>query len=73
MWVITAVEFKRFVTGTGILGIFVYKFSYWQEACQVILYLVYKSFEIDLYCAVMSFGEAICLKIEGCKEFLLDS
>ena len=68
-----AVEFEKRVAGTGIFGIIVYKLSYWQEACPVILLLVYKSSEVCLYCAVLSFCLAIGLKIENPRESSLNS
>ena len=42
-----AVEFERRVVGAGIFGIFVCKLSYWQEACPVILLLIYKDWDLS--------------------------
>ena len=68
---VAAVEFKRCVAGIGIYGIAVCKFSLWQEACPVILFLVYKGSEVCLYCAVLPFGLVISLRTESPKVFFL--
>ena len=69
---VVAVEFKRRMASTSILGIVICKFSYWQEVCPVILFLIHKGPEVCLHCTVLSFGLAIGLKIKSCRKFSLD-
>ena len=70
---VAAVEFKMCVSNTGIFGIVLCKFSYWQEACLVILFLVHQSSEVCFYCAVLPFGLAINVRMESCRESSFDS
>ena len=72
MWVVAVIEFKRHVIAIGIFGIIIYKLNHWQEMCLVILFSVYKNFKVCFYYAILSFYLAINLRIEGCREFLLD-
>ena len=72
-WVIVTIELQKHVICLSIFDIIIYKLSYWQKVCLVILFLIYKKFEICLYCTNLSFYLAIDQKMKGCKEFLFDS
>ena len=67
-----AVEFERCVAGASIYDIVVYKLSYWQEACPVILLPVHKGSEVCLYCTILSLCLAIGLRMESRRESSLD-
>ena len=69
---VAAVEFKRHVAYTCILGIVVYKFSHWQEVYPVILSPVYKRSEVYLHYAILFFCLTIDLKMESNGEFFLN-
>lgn len=53
--------------------IVIYKFRYKQIFYLVILLVIDKSPKLGLYCIVLSFDLAICLKIEGDRELLFDT
>ena len=72
LWMEAAVEFKRRMADISILSIVVCKFSHLQDACLIILFPVYKSSEVYLYCAVLPFGFAIGLRMESYRESFLD-
>lgn len=56
-----------------IFYIIIYKFRYKQIFYLIILLLIDKSPKLDLYCIVLFFDLAICLKIKGDRELLLDT
>ncbi len=64
---VSAMEFKRGVTGAGILGIVVGKFRHWQQSCPIILLPIDECFEVYFYRAILSLGLAICLQLESCR------
>ncbi len=68
----TAVQFERYVTGTGVFRIIVGKFSHWYEPVPIILLEIDQSSEIGLYRAVLPLGLAISLSVESSGEPLLD-
>ena len=70
---VAGIEFEKRIASIGICGIVICKFSHWQEAYLIILFLVNKDSEICLYCAVLPFGLAISLRIESRREFSFDS
>lgn len=61
------------MTSICISYIVIYKFHYKQMFYLVILLLIDKSPKLGLYYIVLSFDLAICLKIEGDRELLLDT
>ena len=70
-WIEAAVEFKRRVASADIFGVVLCKLSHWQEACLVILLLVYKGSEVYFHCAVLSLCLAIGLRMESRRESFL--
>ena len=72
-WIKAAIEFKRCVAGAGIFNMVVCKLSHWQEACSVILLLVYKSSEVCFHCTVLSLCLTIGLRTESRREFFFDA
>lgn len=66
------VEFKKYKANTCIFGIVVYKFCHRQKLCPIILLLINKYLEINLYCAILPFNLAIYLNIKCNRELLLD-
>ena len=70
---VATVELKRQIVNIGIFGIIVYKFSYWQKACLVILLPIPQNSKVYLYYAIFSFGLAIGLRMERRKKSSLES
>ena len=70
---VAAVQFKWCMTGARIFSVVIYKLSYWQELCPIILLEVDKSSKIGLHGAVLSFCLTIYLRIESSGEPLLDA
>lgn len=56
------------MAGDYILSIFISKLGHWQELCPVILFDINKSLEVSFYCAVLTFGLVIYLKIKSCRK-----
>ena len=48
-----------------IFSIVISKLGHWQEFCLVNLFEVDKNLDINFYYAIMSFGQAVCLGMEG--------
>ena len=61
-----------FYTSACIIGIVVRKLGHWQESYLVILFEIDKGLNVYLHCAVLSFGLAVCLRMEGSWESLFD-
>ena len=53
------------MTSARILDVVVRKHGYWQKFCPVILFEIVKDAEIGFHCAVLSFGLAVYLRMEG--------
>ena len=70
---VATVEFKRRIAGVQILGIVVGKLSYCKEPSLIILFIIDKNSEIDLYYTVLPVDLAISLKVKNSKKFLLNS
>ena len=73
MQMIATVELKRYMTCTGVLGVFVGKLCHWEEPCPVILLSIHKSKKISFYVAVLLLHLTVCLRMECSKESSLDA
>ena len=60
------------MTGAHISSIVINKLCHWQEFCLIIQFEIDKGLKIDFYYVVLTFGLAICLKIEGYRKSLFD-
>ena len=69
---ISAIELKKYVTGTGILSIVIGKLCYKKKPYSIILLEDNKSSEVGFYYTILPFNLAIRLWVEGNREFLLD-
>lgn len=56
------------MANTSILGIIIYKFSYWQEFGLVILFKINKNLRIRFYHTILTIILAINLKIKDNRE-----
>ena len=65
---ISAIELKKCVAGTGIFGIIVSKLRYGKKPCLIILLEVDKGLEIGFHCIILSFSLAVCLWVEGGRK-----
>lgn len=70
---IAAVQLKKNITSTGILGIIIYKLSYQQEPSPIIPLKINKDSKISFYSAILLFYLAVNLGLENNKEFLLNA
>ena len=70
---IFVIELKRFMANAGILGIVIGKFYYKKMSCSIILLRVDKGLEVNFYCTILLLSLAVCLRVEGGKEFSLDA
>ena len=59
--------------GDGIFCIIVSKFNYKKELSPIVLFEINKNSEIGLYCAILSLGLVISLRVESNGESSLDS
>ena len=57
----TAVKLKRCVTNTNVFYIIISKFSHKKKFGLIILFVINKNLEINLYCIVLPLGLAINL------------
>lgn len=62
---VAIVEFQRFMTNASIFYIIISKFINWNYLYQVIIFIIDKSLEIDLYNTILILILAISLKIKG--------
>lgn len=69
---ISAIELKRCVIGTGIFGIIIGKLSHWYEPCPVILLEVDKGLEISFYCTILLLGLVVYLQVKSGGESSLN-
>lgn len=65
---IATIELEKYIVGTCILGIVVYKLGYWLEPSLIILFKVDKSFKIGFYSIVLLFYFAVGLRYKINKE-----
>ena len=70
---ISAIELKRCVADTGILGVVVGKLRYKKKPCPIILLKVDKGLKVGFHCTILPFGLTIRLSVEGGGESLLDA
>ena len=70
---VAVVQFKRGMAGACIFGVIESKLCHWQESYLVLLFEVDKSAEVCFHRAVLSFGLAVYLKMEGSWEPLFDA
>ena len=71
--IISAIKLKRYVVGTGILGIIVGKLRHKKKPCLIILLKLDKSSEVGFYCTILPLRLAVRLQIESDGEFLFDA
>ena len=60
------------MTNTSIFCIIVNEFSYKKKLGLIVLFVMNKNSEIDLYCAIWPLGLVINLRIESSRKSLLD-
>lgn len=72
MGVVAIIKLEKYMTNTYILNIIISKPNYWYEFCLVIFVKIYKSFDKNLYGAILFFGLTISLKIEDKGKPWLD-
>lgn len=70
---ICAIQLKKRIAGTNILGIIIGKFCRWQKFSPVILFRVDKGPKVDFYCTILAFCLTIGLWIKGGGQFSLDA
>ena len=70
---ISAIELKKCVAGTGILGIVISKLRHKKKPCPIILLEIDKSLEVDFYHTILSLNLVVYLQIEGSRQSLLDA
>lgn len=68
---VSAIEFKRYVTGIRILEIVAFQFNCKQKPCQVILLAIDECLAIYLYHTILSLYLPISQKIKSYKQFTL--
>lgn len=73
MGIKTVVLLKQYVTDTGIFDIIISEFSYKKEPSQIVLIVIDKNSEINLYYTILFFRLSIHLGVEDSKELLLNS
>ena len=61
------------MVGANILDIIIDKLCYEKKLYPIILFKVDKNLEIGFYYTILSLNIAVCLRLEGNKEFLLDA
>ena len=59
------------MTNASIFCIIISKFSYKKESSLIILFVIDKNLEIDLYYTILPWSLAINLKVKSSEEFLL--
>ena len=69
---ISAIELKKCIAGAGILGIVVNELCHEKKLCPVILLEVDKGLEVGFYRTILPLSLAVCLRVEGGGESLLD-
>lgn len=70
---ITAIQLEKRIADTHILSIIISKLGHWQEHYLVILFEIDKDLEVSLYCTILMFGLAVCLRVEDYRKPLFDS
>ena len=70
---ISAIELKKFVADTDILGIIVGKLRHKMDLCSIILCEIDKSLKVDFYCTILPFDLIVYLWVKGDGEFLLNA
>ena len=70
---ISAIEFKKYIAGVGILGVIIGKLYHKKKLCLIILLKVDKDLEVSFHCAILPFGLTVCLWIKGGEESPLDA
>ena len=68
---IFAIELKKCVVNTSILGVVIDKLRYGKKPCLIILLKVDKSLEVGFYYTILPFGLPVWLVVESNREFLL--
>ena len=70
---ISAIELKKYVVGTGIHNIIVGQFRYDKKLCPIILLEVDKNLEVNFYHTILPLSLAVYLQVKGNRESLLDA
>ena len=66
---VAIVQLKRRIASAHIFSIVESILSHWQELCPVILFEIDKSLDIGFYWIVLTFGLAVCLRMESYEKF----
>ena len=70
---ISAIELEKYAAGASILGVVVGKLCHGKKPCPIILLKVDKGPEVGFHRTILLFHLAVCLWVEGGREFLLDA
>ena len=70
---IFAIELKKCVASTGILGVVVDKFRYRKKPCPIILFEIDKGLTVGFYYTILPFGLTVHLWVEGGEESSLNA
>ena len=70
---ISVIELKKYMAGTGIFGIIVGKFYYGKKPCPIILLKVDKNVEVGFFCTILPLCLAVSLRVKGGRKFLLNT
>ena len=70
---IFAIELKKCVANTSILGIVISKLRYGKKPCPIILLKVDKGLEVSFHRIILSLSLAVHLRVEGDREPPLDA
>ena len=70
---VAVIQVERHMANARIFGIIISELGHRQEVCTVILFKIDKGLEVGFYRAILTFGLAICLKMEDCEKLLFYS
>ena len=69
---LAAVQFKRHMTGSYVLGIIISKFGHWYELGLIILLKIDKVLELHFYYTILLFNLTVNLKVKLNKKLTLN-
>ena len=65
---ISVIELKKYIAGTGVFGIVVGKLCHEKKPCLIILLVVDENSKVDFYCIILPLSLAVCLRMKSSEK-----